>query len=215
MNNSKTKLENLVGRLSIDHRYSQVMTPDNFKELEDRLSLKIPQDYQYFCQELGSGRLDYFIDVYCLVDNLIIESKFLTQYMIDNINKYRSIRINNSEEQEFYKNRDEDSYIQLLESTLIFGFYNGEIAFFWDTRTYDPNDDSYDIYYYYIYESHDEQPVKIGRSFTDFICDFGYGQLPCELMPDIIGESPRVIQYSFYGHYWDDESRAELVQSAN
>jgi hypothetical protein len=26
-------------------------------------------------------------------------------------------------------------------------------------------------------------------------------------MPDIFDESPRVVEYSFYGHYWDDESR--------
>ena len=127
--------------------------------------------------------------------------------MIDNMNQYREIRINNPEEQEFYKTRDEASYIELLKSALIFGFHNGETAFFWDLRTYDPQDDAYDIYYYDIYESQDEQPVKIGRNFTDFICDFGYGQLSCQLMPDIFDESPRVVEYSFYGHYWDDESR--------
>jgi hypothetical protein len=206
-NRNKLKFDSLIARLSHDYRCTQVMSAERFKELEERLSIKIPHDYQYFCQVFGSGRLDSFIDVYCLVDNLILEGEFLTQYMIDKMNEYRAMRINNPEEQEFYKDRDEVSYIELLKSALIFGFYNGETAFFWDLRTYDSKDDSYDIYYYEVYQSQDEKPVKIGRNFTDFICDFGYGQLPCQLMPDIIGESPRVVEYSFHGHYWDDESR--------
>jgi SMI1 / KNR4 family (SUKH-1) len=206
-NRNKLKFDSLIERLLLDYRGTQVMSAERFKELEERLSIKIPQDYQYFCQVFGSGRLGAFIDVYCLVDNLISEGEFLTQYTIDNINQYRAIRINNPEEQEFYKDRDEASYIELLKSALIFGFYNSEIAFFWDLRTYDSKDDAYDLYYYDMYQSQDEKPVKIGRNFTDFICDFGYGQLACQLMPDIFDESPRVVEYSFYGHYWDDESR--------
>jgi hypothetical protein len=132
MNNYQNlKIDNLIAKLSIANRYSQVMSADDFKALEQKLSIKIPQDYQYFCRILGSGRLDRFLDIYCLVDELISESQYLTKHMIDKIYEYKVIRSANQEEyNEFYKDRDDDSYVKLLESALIFGFYNGETAFF-------------------------------------------------------------------------------------
>jgi hypothetical protein len=143
------KIDNLIGRMSIDNRCNQVMSADDFKTLEQRLSIKIPHDYQYFCQTLGSGRLAMFLDIYCLVDELILEGKRLTKHMIDRIHEYLIIRSANIEEyNKFYKDRDDDSYVKLLESALIFGIYNGETAFFWDLRTYDPEDDSYDIQHF-------------------------------------------------------------------
>jgi hypothetical protein len=52
-NRNKLKFDSLIERLSIDYRYTQVISAERFKELEERLSIKIPQDYQYFCQVFG------------------------------------------------------------------------------------------------------------------------------------------------------------------
>ncbi|WP_309742781.1 hypothetical protein [Chamaesiphon sp. OTE_20_metabat_361] len=96
------------------------------------------------------------------------------------------------------EDRDDESYIELLKSSLIFGNYNSEYVVFWDLRTYNPNDDSYDIYWYSQDVPDGDIPIKIGRDFTDFVCDFCYGQLPCQLIPEMFPEAPRDVGYTFY-----------------
>jgi SMI1 / KNR4 family (SUKH-1) len=203
MNKSRyDKLDNLVEKLSIDNLCNRNFSLDDFIAVEKRLSIKIPEDYKYFCQILGSGRLDDFVDIFYVDSDRIAESKATAEYMIEKINTYIGIRGNHASQEglEWWNNRDNNGYIKLLESALIFGGYNGEAVIFWDLRTYDPDDDSFDIYWYDLDMPDEIDPIKIGRNFTDFICDFCYGQLPCNFAPGIIwDESPRKVDYTFYG----------------
>jgi SMI1 / KNR4 family (SUKH-1) len=193
------RLDNLVKKFSINF-CNQNLSADNFIIAERELSIKIPEDYKYFCQILGSGRLDDFVDIFYIDSNRINESKATAAYMIEKINTYIGIRgdYESQEGLEWWNNRDNNGYIKLLESALIFGGYNGDAVIFWDLRTYDFNDDSFDIYWYDLDMPQDLDPIKIGRNFTDFICDFCYGQLPCNF-PEIFDECPRKVDYTFYG----------------
>jgi hypothetical protein len=96
-------------------------------------------------------------------------------------------------------NRQDAEYIKLLQSALIFASFNSDRVMFWDLRTYDKVDDSYAIYWYDIYEPNFYQPILIGRSFTDFLIDFCYGQAACKLIPDFCLEGePIEVEYVFY-----------------
>ena len=150
---------------------------------------------------MGSGRLYDFIDIFPVINAEIDESQATAEYMIGKIKDYTEIRGNYESQEglEWWNNRDNNGYIKLLESALIFGGYNGDAIIFWDLRTYNIDDDSYDIYWYDLDMPQDLDPIKIGRNFTDFICDFCYGQLPCHFFPDIYDESPREVEYTFYG----------------
>jgi SMI1 / KNR4 family (SUKH-1) len=196
------KWDNLLERLSIDKSWSEIATPADFTALEQKFSIKFPEDYQYFCQRLGSGSPDNYIRLDCLDEHKILESRDTAEYMIEKINygmQQIALMTPSEMEEEGYDpdRRDNDSYIELLKSALIFGDCNNESVMFWDLRTYSATDDSYDIYWYSLDVPDYDIPIKIGRDFTDFICDFLYGQLPCQLIPEVFDESPRQIRYTF------------------
>jgi SMI1 / KNR4 family (SUKH-1) len=200
---SHDKLDSLVEKLSVKYLGNQNVSTDDFIAVEKRLSTKIPEDYQYFCHILGAGRLDDFVDIFYMDSNRLDESIATAEYMINKINQYIAIR-GNYESQEgldWWNNRDNNGYIKLLESALIFGGYNGEVVIFWDLRTYNSDDDSFDIYWYDLDMPDEIDPIKIGRNFTDFICDFCYGQMPCNFAPGITWNDniPRIVNYTFYG----------------
>jgi SMI1 / KNR4 family (SUKH-1) len=200
MNDNKIqRWASLLEVLSIDSHYQRTSSSDRFIYLEQKFNVKLPDDYQYFCQILGVGRLDDFLNIDCLDEERILQWQDTAEYMIGRINygvQHRaSVTLAAPEDSE---NRDDESYIDLLKSSLIFGDYNSEYVIFWDLRTYNPNDDSYDIYWYSQDIPDGDIPVKIGRDFTDFICNFCYGQLPCQLIPEMFPESPREIGYTFY-----------------
>ena len=198
---NKQKWNVLIAKLSVNTECSKISSAENFMSLEQKLNIKFPEDYQYFCQVLGSGTLDDFLHIYCLNEDLVVEGQEVVEYMIEKINygvQHRALVDSTSPEAAEHINRDDESYIKLLNSALIFGNYNGEIVFFWDRRTYNPIDDSYDIYCYSQDIPDGDIPVKLGRDFTDFICDFCYGQLPCQLIPEVFPESPREVEYTFY-----------------
>jgi SMI1 / KNR4 family (SUKH-1) len=198
---NKSRYHNLVEKLSTDNLCNQNVPADDFIIAEKRLSIKIPKDYKYFYRKLGSGRLNDFVDIFHVDNDRIDESIATAEYMIEKIRTYIGIRGNYQSQEglEWWNNRDNNGYIKLLESALIFGGYNGDSVIFWDLRTYDLNDDSFDIYWYDLDMPQDLDPIKIGRNFTDFICDFCYGQLPCSILPEWADESPLKVDYTFCG----------------
>lgn len=105
------------------------------------------------------------------------------------------IKIHDSENSSRYQNNLE--YVEILKSMLVFASFNEHI-FFWDLRSYHKDDNSYDIYWHNVDEIESDGLIKICREFTDFICDFCYGQLACQLKPNFCDESPREISYTFH-----------------
>ncbi len=197
--NKIKKLKALIERLSmLDSGLRETMSREDFIVVEDRLGYKLSDDYKYFCSQLGRSLLDNFINVYCLNNEFIDQSNEVIVEMIEKINYGLKIKERDKENgsEDPYPGRDDGNYIELLKSSLVFAEFNGDRAIFWDLRTYKLDDDSYDIYWYSIDCPDAEQPIKIGRSFTDFICDFCYGQLACELILDFCSpEDSREVSY--------------------
>jgi hypothetical protein len=198
MNSNKIEqLQSLISRLSIlTFSSRKTMSEKDFIGIENRLGYSLPKDYKYFCETIGESLLDKFIDLYCLDDGVVEQSNEEIQEMIERINYGVECRRNNHEPDP-YPDRNDTEYIELLNSALIFAEFNGDRVIFWDLRTYEFTDDSYDIYWYSFDCPDAETPIKIGRSFTDFICNFCYGQLACELIPDFCGsEGTREVSYT-------------------
>ena len=197
----KQKWDNLLKLLSIDKSWSKIASPAHFASLGQKLDIKFPEDYQYFCQVLGSGSPDNYLRLYCLDEDIISEGRDTAEYMIERINYEIEERASKTllelESEGYPLDRDFNSYVELLKSSLIFGDCNSERVMFWDLRTYSSSDDSYDIYWHSQDTPEYDIPIKIGRDFTDFICDFLYGQLPCQLIPEVFPESPRQVKYTY------------------
>ena len=139
MNSSKTqKWNSLIEILSIDSQYQRIASSDDFRYLEQKLNVKLPEDYQYFCQILGAGRLDDFLNIDCLDEERILQWRDTAEYMIGRINygvQHRaSVTLAESSSSSDSEDRDDESYIELLKSSLIFGDYNSEYVVFWDLR---------------------------------------------------------------------------------
>jgi hypothetical protein len=198
MNSKKIEqLQSLISRLSTTTSTPRkTMSEKDLIGIENRLGCSIPKDYQYFCEMIGRSLLDRFIHLYCLDDGFVDQSNEQVEEMIGRINYGVECRSNNHGPDP-YPDRKDTEYIELLNSALIFADSNGEAVIFWDLRTYKSTDDSYDIYWYSLDCPDAEIPIKLGRSFTDFICDFCYGQLVCELIPNFCSKGTREISYTY------------------
>jgi hypothetical protein len=180
------KLQNLVERIEIINPHRETISINEFQSIEKKISYELPNDYKYFCQKLGTGRASGFIDLYCMSEKAIENSYQATSDMVDRIDKSLVSKEKNHE------------YIKLLQKALIFASFNDDRVILWDLRTYDFKDGSYDIYWCDLYSPDLYEPIKIGRNFTDFICDFCYGQLVCSLIPDFcIDNEQMVVEYLF------------------
>jgi SMI1-KNR4 cell-wall len=189
-----TKLQQLQSFLArievVETEQRERMSLAELQLAETKLGCKLPADYQYFCQEIGTGRASLFCDLYCMNDINIQDSVEVTAAMID--------RIKSRVSEPPLPDRQDAEYIKLLQSALIFASFNSDRVMFWDLRTYDTVDDSYDIYWYDIYEPNFYQPILIGHSFTDFLIDFCYGQAACLSIPDFcVAGEPMQVEYVF------------------
>ena len=194
------KLQSMIENISLVDYELNTMSIQEFVPFEQRLGYKLPDDYKYFCQTLGAGTLAELFDVFCINNNSISDNNDITSEMIERIRYGMEIREqirHSGDEEDPYPNRNDTEYISLLQSALIFASFNGEQIFFWDLRSYRDFDDSYDIYWHVIDTPDADEPIKICRKFSDFICEFCYGQLVCDLIPNFCAQIPREIIYTF------------------
>jgi SMI1-KNR4 cell-wall len=185
------KLQTFLERIEVvETEQRERMSLAELQLIEAKLGYKLPDDYKYFCQKIGTGRASSFFDLYCMNDINLQDSVEVTAAMID--------RIRSRISEPPLPDREDAEYIKLLQSALIFASFNSDRVMFWDLRTYDTVDDSYAIYWYDIYETNYYQPILIGRSFTDFLIDFCYGQAACASIPDFCVEGePMQVEYVF------------------
>jgi SMI1-KNR4 cell-wall len=209
------KLQSFLERIEVvETEQRERMSLAELQQAEAKTGYRLPADYQYFCQEIGTGRAAGFCDLFCMTALNIQDNIDVTADMIDRINRrlidlaeYRRLvdqgLIDQSKYQgeyvAFFSDRQDAEYIKLLQSALIFASFNSDRVIFWDLRTYDTVDDSYDIYWYDIYTPDCEKPILIGRDFTEFLIEFCYGQAACILIPDFCVEGePMQVEYVFH-----------------
>jgi SMI1 / KNR4 family (SUKH-1) len=189
------KLKSFLETISVTDDNLQTMSAQEFIPIERKLGYKLPDDYKYFCQKLGSGEIADFVDFFCINNDALSDSTDATEEMTkQTIYGLEQIKLNDGEDSSRYQSNLE--YFEMLKSILVFGSFN-EHVFFWNLRSYQEDDDSYDIYWHTIDDIDSDGLIKICRKFTDFICDFCYGQLACQLKPDFCDGSDREVSYKF------------------
>ncbi len=214
------KIQELVEQIqdiSIEDRESSSVI--EISRIEDEIGCKIPDDYKYFSQRLGTGCAANFVNLYCINYKYLHGSSSLMMNLAELVGELLKTIENNDignnsvseqpppewTESEIVKCLTDwkemgNEHIEIIKNGLMFGDFNSDRVIFWDLRTYRHEDDSYDIYWYDRYtHSVLEKPILIGRSFTDFLSNFCYGQLPCQLIPNFCGNSnTRKVESSFY-----------------
>jgi hypothetical protein len=190
------KLKEFLEHVSIIGEDLQTMSTKEFVPIEEKIGCKLPDDYKYFCQHLGSGNIGDLIDFSCINNDSLSDTNDIIKEMTNQaIYGLEQIKIHDGKDSSRYQ--DNLEYLDLLKSMLVFGSFNEHI-FFWNLRSYQKDDDSYDIYWHTVDEIESDGLIKICRKFTDFICDFCYGQLACQLNPNFCDESPREVSYTFH-----------------
>jgi hypothetical protein len=184
--NKLQRLSALIEQIEIINPDRETMYIHEFQKIEEIVGCKLPDDYKYFCQELGSGRASGFIDLYCMSNKAICDSFQVTSEIIDRINSSSMPK------------EEKDEYTKLLKKALIFASFNDDRVILWDLRIYDSDTDGYDMYWCDIYAPDSCKPVNIGCDFTNFLCDFCYGQLACSMIPGFCAEGePMSVEYIF------------------
>jgi hypothetical protein len=189
----------LIDKIEILNReYREVMSAEELTGVENKIGHQLPADYKYFCQRLGTGRATGFIDFYSPIERRILEQNEAIEYAIGRIQEDMKNPVNSHTDIDVGRWNFSEK-IELLKSAFLFGMFNSEAALLWDLRTYQSSDDSYDIYWYNFDIPESYLPIKVGRSFAEFFCNFCYGQLACDLIPEFcVDGKPISIEYIFY-----------------
>jgi hypothetical protein len=192
-------IKSLIDRLEIlNEEHKEVMSIEELQHTENQIGHKLPSEYKYFCQHLGSGRASGFIDFYCPTEKAILEQMQTLKYAKERIMDEMQKPMNS------HTDRDVGEWtflekINLLNSSLLFGMFNSEAALLWDLRSSRASDDSYDIYWYNFDTPEYDLPIKIERNFTEFLSEFCYGQLACSKIHGFCtNEKPMKVEYNFY-----------------
>jgi hypothetical protein len=157
----------------------EIMTSEEILAFEQTHNLLLPQDYKDFCQILGTGQANKYLNIYSPTDSLIKHQQ-LIHLTIRHISKFPS----NNVQQDLLK-------IDLLKNSFMFGDDSCSCMYMWDLRTYSNLDNSYDIYCG-VWDSpaysFDREYQLMGRSFLEFAKKHIFQGIISEIDPNIPDE---------------------------
>jgi hypothetical protein len=137
---------------------------------ETQLGIVLPSDYKSFCNFFGTGGFTSDLRIYC-PPYLELSNIALTAIKNEiNMFPHGQSRF-----------MDVDDIKKLLDSALLFGDTSCADIFFWDLKTYNALDCSYDIYWA-DGDVFDGYIQKIGRDFFEFVRDFCIGDKFSEII---------------------------------
>jgi WD40 repeat protein len=165
---------------------SEIWSEAELQKFEFEASIILPENYKEFCQVFGTGLFGEYMRIYCpdsVICNLLLNS------IKDEINKLAAPK--------YEKIFDFTSLAKLFDSAFVFGDTLSENVVFWDLRTYDEFDKSYDIYIANS-DCFDGKVYKVGRDFYEFVRDFCLGMKSYEVLPESMRPSPQELILTFY-----------------
>ena len=161
---------------------------NNLQTFETETGIVLPEDYKEYCQIFGTGRLGNYMRIYC--PNIYYSELTLGAIRdeIDQASDPTHSEIMNIEDIK-----------QLLDCAFVFGDNASADIVFWDLRTYQNLDKSYDIYLANS-DCFDGEIHKVGRIFYEFVLDFCLGTKSLEILPDEMQPLPEELTRTFtYG----------------
>jgi SMI1-KNR4 cell-wall len=182
------KLKEVIANLLIPNYSSRdlntyTVSYEELEEIEKRIGHNLPEDYKYFCHNLGAGATNTYVSIYA-VDSMVVDINLsIIKVGMSEINRFlnkdRKLELKNADCNEILSKN-----VDFLKSALVIGGFLGNHQFFFDLGSYS-DDKSYDIYSYNIYEPN-KSAVKVARGFTSFICDFCYSKSIADLFPIVL-----------------------------
>ena len=159
-------------------------TEEQLHSFEADNGIILPTEYKNFCKVFGSGVFGHYLTIY---------SPEFEQVYVNYLRMELEDSVGIEDSELGYRLRDGETLPveairRILDSAFIFGGASNAELFFWDLQTYDPHDESYDIY---ITRVEDFPGIYlVGRNFLEFIQTFGrgngsYGSLPEWAQPRI------------------------------
>jgi hypothetical protein len=151
------------------------------KDVERKIGHKLPEDYKYYCNEIGTSRTSTGVTIYAVDSTVVDMNSTVLERGIKEVNDL----INMPLEAKACSGFSDEILLEnlnFLKSSLMIGDFSRDNRFFFDLRTYKNEDESYGIFLYNIF-SPEISPVKITRGFANFFCNFCYGKPVCDLFP--------------------------------
>jgi SMI1-KNR4 cell-wall len=174
-----SRIQLINTQYGIDPSRYTIPTEEVISDFECECNIVFPKDYREFCKVFGMGFIDDWLKIYCPGTPLLVETQ---QYLPVTVEWIRKAN-------DFGDCSEADSrMINVLEHGFVFADDPGSKIAFWDLRTYQSIDDSYDIYWA-VWDCPDPETkpsdlTYVGRSFYEFIDEYCYGKKKNELYPD-------------------------------
>lgn len=160
--------------IELEGSENEIMSTSDLDAFEDREDIVLPTEYKEFCHFFGSGTFGTErVHINCPT------SYWITQIAPAQLEGMKML-ISTSTEQKVSDNFN--LFSELLDHAFVFGGYDYYVVF-WDLRTYDKLDDSYDIYWALTDVTWGDI-YKVGRSFSNFIRNFCLSNEHQKLLPD-------------------------------
>lgn len=145
---------------------------------ESQVGFPLPTEYKEFLQVFGPGSLGHgFFYVYYL--DLEFSQTALGCQLDSGNEGFLKDALGWVAGEEYVTPEEAENARSLLKSAFAFGGSSRQETLFWDLRTYREIDQSYDIYIARL----DQIPVRICRSFFEFVHDICFGLSPQAVFP--------------------------------
>ena len=164
---------------------SELWSLERLEHFESENNIVFPVGYKEFCQIFGTGCFGDFIGIFC-------PSIYFSTICLEAIKS----EIVDSSDPALEKMMSRESLISLLDSSFVFGREPSGISIFWDLRTYNKSDRSYDIYWANS-DCFSGDIYKIGRDLYEFVTEFCLGEKHYEILPEKEWRSKESLQKTF------------------
>ncbi|HZS43835.1 MAG TPA: SMI1/KNR4 family protein [Blastocatellia bacterium] len=190
----------LLSSLSVEGPANLKYTDHAFETLESVLGFRLPKGYKEYCAVVGCGGFGKhggFFRIKCPALPIPDADVLNSDHCLMGLHLDLEMATDDG------KLNDDPEKAKLLKQILEKGYPFGDTqnadSFFWDTASYNSDDQSYDIYWIL-----DEEPslvTLVGRDFFRFIDEFCLGSSPSNRLPEDYGDTALTEQARIFTRY--------------
>jgi hypothetical protein len=156
----------------------EISLEEDLLAFESEVGFPLPTEYKEFLQVFGPGSFGGgFLDVY--YPDLEFSREALGYLLDAGKEGFMKDALSWVAGEVYVTSEEAEEARKLLNSAFVFGRSSRQETLFWDLRTYSETDQSYDIYIARL----DRIPVRICRSFYEFVHDICFGLNPQAVFP--------------------------------
>jgi SMI1 / KNR4 family (SUKH-1) len=194
-----------------------VVTNDQLETAEHFLGWPLPEDYKHFCSHIGTCTTVRDINLFAMDDMLLRCSEEVKKGCSEEITAALE-KFSKQDDENFLVREVGIENLRCLESSIFFAVASPGDWFFMNLDRSIENIDDCDIYLYEVYYPM-KKANRVAKGFTDFVCNFCYGQSINNGFPQWpdVSEAPRTYSLEaiipFY--YKEDTDNAKYGIAGN